>query len=73
MNIKKQFGKRLKELRLQKELTQMELSFRTEINRNYLSDVELGRRNIGIKNIEKLAKGLEIEIWELFLYYNNQK
>jgi len=65
MDIKKKFGKRIKELRLQKGLTQQTLANIANLDRTYLPSIEKGERNISITVIEKLAKALEIEIIEL--------
>jgi transcriptional regulator with XRE-family HTH domain len=36
------------------------------MDRTYFASVEAGRRNISLLNIEKIAKGFEISISELF-------
>ena len=36
------------------------------MDRTYFSSVEAGKRNISLKNIEKIAKGLDISVSELF-------
>ena len=38
-----------------------------DLNKNYLSDVERGRRNLSLKAIEKIAKGLNVPIDALFI------
>ena len=60
------FGFSLKKLREAKHLTQEELAEIAGIDRTYLSDTERGSRNIGIKNIVKLASGLGVSAGELF-------
>ena len=57
------FGLRIKELR---HISQEELSFRSGLSKNYISDVERGTRNISLKAISKLADGLKVEVKELF-------
>lgn len=61
-----QFGERIKHLRISVSLSQEELSFRSGLHRNYISDVERGRRNISLKALDKLAKGLGIALRDLF-------
>lgn len=46
--------------------SQEELAFRCSVSKNYISDVERGKRNVSLKAIEKIARGLEVEIYELF-------
>lgn len=65
------FGNRLRELRNMRNWSQEELAFRCNVSKNYISDVERGRRNVSLKAIEKIARGLEVEIYELF-YYSSQ-
>ena len=38
------------------------------MDRTYIADVELGKRNISIENIDKIAKGLQITLPELFKF-----
>ena len=65
MDIKVQFGMRLRYLREQKRWTQETLSFESGINKNYISDLENGRRNPTLEVMEKLAYALGITVSEL--------
>ena len=47
------FGLRIKELRVRAHISQEELSFRSGLSKNYISDVERGTRNISLKAISK--------------------
>ena len=64
--ILRTFGFSLKRLRESKHLTQEELAEKAGIDRTYLSDTERGSRNIGIKNVVKLANALGVSAGELF-------
>ena len=66
MDIQKRFGQRLKEIRLQKGLSQEKLAELSNLHRTYISSIELGHRNVSLKNIEALAKALEVPIEKLF-------
>jgi len=66
MNIEERVGSKIKEFRSKKNISQEELAFRSELHRTYISSVELGKRNISIRNLEKLANALEINIKKLF-------
>lgn len=60
------FGKRIKKLRLNKNLSQENFALSINMDRTYYASVESGKRNISIKNIEKIAKGFNITLEELF-------
>lgn len=66
MDIKIKVGKRLKELRLSKSLSQESLAFQAEVDRTYINSVENGRRNISIQTLQKLVSGLNISFVEFF-------
>lgn len=67
MGIEKQFGQRVRTLRLAMKLSQEELAFRAGIHRTYLSDIERGCRNPSLKNIAAIAKALGMPLSHLFL------
>lgn len=64
--IEKRFGMRVRELRMLQEISQEELAWRCQLSKNYVSDVERGRRNVSLKAIEKFAKGLDVKLEDLF-------
>lgn len=66
MNTKELIGKRIKELRKKKDLSQEGLSEQAEITPNYLSRIERGTENPTLDMFIKLAHALDVEIWELF-------
>jgi transcriptional regulator with XRE-family HTH domain len=66
MNLQRKFGLVLKELRLEKGLSQESLANQSDIDRTYISDIEKGERNISLKIIEKLSDTLQISLSELF-------
>lgn len=63
---RKQFGKRLRELRKKANLSQEELGFRAGIHRTYIGAIERGEQNISVDNIHKLAKALKVPVSDLF-------
>lgn len=62
----KLFSERLKELREKRGVSQQRLSELAGLNRNYVSDVERGRRNPCLGNIVKIAEALDVAPGELF-------
>jgi transcriptional regulator with XRE-family HTH domain len=59
------FGHKLREIRLQRGISQEELAERAGLHRTYVSSVERGERNISLVNIENLARALGVTLAEL--------
>ena len=66
----KNFGIRVKYLRLVKNLTQDKLAEQLKVDTHYLSDIERGRRNISFKTMHKIISALEVEPNVLFNFEN---
>ncbi|WP_310378914.1 helix-turn-helix transcriptional regulator [Flavobacterium sp.] len=66
MNIKEKFGQKVKILREEKNLSIEQLANISNVDRNYISDIEKGKRNISIEIIEKVITGLETDLATFF-------
>ncbi|PIS42387.1 MAG: transcriptional regulator [Candidatus Kerfeldbacteria bacterium CG08_land_8_20_14_0_20_40_16] len=66
--IPKLFGKRLKEIRLQRKMSQGDIARTLGVHRSYISGIERGIRNPSLKNIERLARALNINPSELLKF-----
>lgn len=64
--IQIKIGLRIKELRKRAKLSQEALALRAMIDRTYINSVENGRRNILIRNVEKIADALGVSLKEFF-------
>ena len=64
--ITKKLGNRIRELRTKIGLSQEKFAQKIGMDRTYFASVELGKRNISIINLEKIAGGLEVTLSELF-------
>ncbi len=73
MNIKKNFGKKIKEKRLEKELTQEELAEKIGISPKSLSQIELGNNFVSAENLEAICQALSISPRVLFDFDINEK
>lgn len=65
-DIKLAFGLRVKELRLEKGLSQEKLANIAGVDRTYMTQVENGSRNLSIQNIKKICNALEITLGQFF-------
>ena len=70
--IRRHFGNRLRQLRLNRGLSQEELAHRCELDRSYIGSVERGERNVSLVNICRIAAALRAEIPELFAWNDKQ-
>ncbi|MBN8640708.1 MAG: helix-turn-helix transcriptional regulator [Flavobacteriales bacterium] len=68
MNLKEKFGLKIRSLRESKGYSMEYLANISNIDRNYISDIEKGTRNVSLLIIEKLAKAFEVNIKDLFDY-----
>ena len=66
------FGKTIRRLRTQQNLSQEAFADLCELHRTYISDIELGKRNVSLENIEKIAKALGTNVSQLFSETENE-
>ena len=64
-NLQK-FGKRLKALRLDHHLTQLELAEILDMSPNFIGMIERGERNTTVENVFKIARALNVKPSNLF-------
>jgi len=68
MKIQEKLGKRIKQIRELKGLTQENFEEASGINARYLSALERGQKNVTVQILEKVAKTLNIEVLDLFYF-----
>jgi transcriptional regulator with XRE-family HTH domain len=61
-----EFGKTVRRLRGERGLSQEELADLCGLHRNYIGGIERGERNVGLKAVFSLARGLGVRSRELF-------
>jgi transcriptional regulator with XRE-family HTH domain len=66
MDIKQKVGARIRELRHQLGISQEALAYKADVDRTYMTDIENGRRNVSIENLEKIITALEVTIPDFF-------
>jgi DNA-binding XRE family transcriptional regulator len=58
-------GERIKRLRKRKGYTQTDLTVHLDMNRGHLSDIERGKREVGIITLQVIARGLNTSMSNL--------
>lgn len=66
MNVNVQLGMRVRYLRKKNKMSIEDLALKADINRNYLSDLERGKRNPTLLVLCKICEGLEVTLEFLF-------
>jgi transcriptional regulator with XRE-family HTH domain len=66
MNIFEQLGKRIAYLRKERKMSQLSLALEADINKNYLCDLEKGKRNPTLLILNKIANALNVNLSILF-------
>lgn len=65
-NILMTFGKAVRKLRSDRGISQEKFAELCGLHRTYISDVELGKRNVSLENIGRIAEALNMPLSELF-------
>jgi len=61
-----QIGAAVRTLRLRRGISQEALGKRARLNRSYVAGIETGQRNPTLRNVEKLARALQVPVAALF-------
>ena len=64
-NINKEVGFKIREVRQERGLSQEKLAALADLHRAYVGQIERGEKNIGLKNLQKIAKALGVKIKDL--------
>lgn len=59
-------GRRIRELRRAAGMTQEELAIRVRLHANYISAIELGKRDVRISALGRIASVLGVSVAEFF-------
>ena len=62
MTIYEQLGKRIAYLRKKQRLSQLDLALIAEVNKNYISDLERGRRNPSLMILSRISNACKIDM-----------
>ncbi|WP_235935379.1 helix-turn-helix domain-containing protein [Candidatus Laterigemmans baculatus] len=62
VDILERFGDRVRELRKQRGWSQEEFALQCGLDRTYVGGIERGERNVALRNIERIARTLDVTI-----------
>lgn len=63
--INKKVGLNIRKYRERKSWSQEQLALEAELHRAYIGQIERGEKNVGLINLEKIAKALSVPIQKL--------
>ena len=64
-DINERVGLNIRKIREDQSITQEKLAALADLHRAYIGQIERGEKNIGLKNLEKIAKALKVNIKDL--------
>jgi transcriptional regulator with XRE-family HTH domain len=67
-DVKRLIGDRIRQLRKEKGLSQEKLGYESELHYTHIGSIERGQKNWSIDTLIKVAKGLNVEIADLFIF-----
>lgn len=73
LELQKRFGSTIRRLRMNRGISQEAFADLCNLHRTYISDVELGKRNVSLENIKHIADALGIKVSDLFEEVENNE
>lgn len=64
-DILSRFGRRVRELRQARGLSQETFAVSCGLDRTYVSGIERGKRNVSLRNLQLIAEGLNVDLSKL--------
>ena len=72
-SFRKQLGQRIRAIRLERGLTQENLSLESNISRSHIAMIESGKRDITVSSIFRISRALNILLNEIFSFDDLEK
>ena len=60
--LREEIGKRIAELRKERELSQSTLALKAGIDKGHIARIEQGRYSVGLDILEKICKALDVKL-----------
>ena len=64
-DISVRLGRRIRDLRRQRGWRQIDLAAHAELSKTHVCELEVGKREVGLKTLERLAQALDVKISDL--------
>ena len=68
-DVKRLIGERIRQVRKEKGLSQEKLGYESELHCTHIGSIERGQKNWSIDTLIKVAKGLNVDISDLFNFF----
>ena len=65
-SVRTRLGKRIRELREQQGFSLRKFALMVDLSYPYLSNIETGKQAATVDSLDKIARGLDVEIRDLF-------
>lgn len=72
-SFRKQLGQRIRAIRLERGLTQENLSLESNISRSHIAMIESGKRDITVSSLFRISRALNISLNEIFSFDDLEK
>ncbi|MFO0646002.1 MAG: helix-turn-helix transcriptional regulator [Polyangiales bacterium] len=72
-DVLRDLGRRIAELRAQNGQTQEQLSEKLNVSLQYLQRIEMGRENLTVRSLTRLAEALAVPLKDLFVEPQNRE
>ncbi|MCD8024379.1 MAG: helix-turn-helix domain-containing protein [Candidatus Gastranaerophilales bacterium] len=69
-NFRKELGKNIRKIRLDKKMTQETLCLESGISRSHIAMIETGKRDITISTLFKISRALKVDMSKIFCFDN---
>lgn len=60
-----QLGKRIRELRRERGWRQIDLAVHADLSKTHVNELEVGKREVGLRALERLASALDTKVSDL--------
>lgn len=67
------FGQVIRNIRQDKHISQEDLADKCGLHRTYISDIELGKRNVSFENMIKISHALNIKLSDIIREVENNE